>query len=154
MNSNMHEAAPMSTGSMGLWAGFICMAASTFMFQVMAKEDTKRFNYVAMGVTGIATMAYLGMASGAGVSVVDGRPVYWMRYVDWFFTTPFFLLDLALLAGADNWDTFYVMLMNAVCIGCGAIGALVGECRYTMFALGMVTFVMFNQKLFGAMMKK
>ena len=27
----------------------------------MAKEDTKRFNYVAMAVTGIATMAYLAM---------------------------------------------------------------------------------------------
>jgi len=77
-----------------------------------------------------------------------------MRYVDWFFTTPFFLLDLALLSGADTWDTFYVMLMNAVCIGCGAIGALVESCRYSMFILGMVTFVMFNQKLFGAMMSK
>merc|ERR1719316_1499114 len=117
-----------SMGQMGLWVGFFCMAASTFMFQTMAKEETKRFNYVAMAVTGIATMAYLGMASGAGVSIVDGRPVYWMRYVDWFFTTPFFLFDLALLAGADNWDTFYVMLMNAVCIGCGAIGALVEQC--------------------------
>merc|ERR1719502_878559 len=152
MNSNMHEAAPMSTGSMGLWAGFICMAASTFMFQVMAKEETKRFNYVAMAVTGIATMAYLAMASGAGVMEVDGRPVYWMRYVDWFFTTPFFLLDLALLAGADTWDTFYVMLLNAICIVCGAIGALSPGARISMFFLGMVTFVGFNQKLFGSMM--
>lgn len=59
-----------------------------------------------------------------------------------FFTTPFFLLDLALLAGADTWDTFYVMLLNAICIGCGAIGALYEGCRYTMFALGMVTFVL------------
>lgn len=53
--------------------------------------------------------------SGAGLMYVEGRWVYWMRYVDWFFTTPFFLLDLALLAGADSWDTFYVMLMNAIC---------------------------------------
>merc|ERR1719405_273470 len=98
-------------------------------------------------------MAYLAMASGAGVtySSGDGHAVYWMRYVDWFFTTPFFLLDLALLAGADTWDTFYVMLLNAICIGCGAIGALVESCRYSMFFLGMVTFVLFNQKLFGSM---
>merc|ERR1719240_290717 len=139
---------------MALWVGFFCMAASTFMFQSMAKEDTKRFNYVAMAVTGIATMAYLAMASGAGVDDVDGRPVFWMRYVDWFFTTPFFLLDLALLAGADTWDTFYVMLMNAICIATGAIGALVPSCKLPMFALGMITFVMFNAKLFGAMASK
>ena len=52
---------------------------------------------------------------GVAENIATGRPVYWMRYVDWFFTTPFFLLDLALLAGADAWDTFYVMLMNAIC---------------------------------------
>merc|ERR1719454_89301 len=94
------------------------------------------------------------MAFGAGVTDVDGRDVYGMRYVDWFFTTPFFLLDLALLAGADTWDTFYVMLMNAICIAAGAIGALVPACKMPMFALGMITFVMFNAKLFGAMSSK
>merc|ERR1719240_179816 len=137
-----------------LVAGTGCMGASTVAFQQMASDDTKRFNYVAMGVTGIATMAYLAMACGAGYTDVDGRDVYWMRYVDWFFTTPFFLLDLALLAGADTWDTFYVMLMNAICIATGAIGALVPSCKLPMFALGMITFVMFNDKLFGAMASK
>merc|ERR1719408_358549 len=120
----------------------------------MASNDTKRFNYVAMAVTGIATMAYLAMASGAGVTEVDGRAVFWMRYVDWFFTTPFFLLDLALLAGADQWDTFYVMLLNAICIACGAIGALNPDACVPMFALGMVTFAGFNAKLFGAMLQQ
>jgi len=107
-----------------------------------------------MAVTGIATVAYLGMTVGAGVSEVDGRDVYWMRYIDWFFTTPFFLLDLALLAGADTWDTFYVMLLNAMCIASGAVGALTPAGKIPMFMLGMITFCMFNYVLFGAMMKK
>merc|ERR1719456_701090 len=143
-----------AVGDMGLWAGFLCMGASTIMFQSMANEETKRFNYVAMAVTGIATMAYLAMWSGAGITEVDGRAVYWMRYVDWFFTTPFFLLDLALLANADIWDTFYVMLLNAICIVCGAIGALNPGARLPMFFLGMVTFAGFNAKLFGAMVDR
>jgi len=105
-------------------------------------------------VTGIATVAYLAMFCGAGIAEVDGHAVYWMRYVDWFFTTPFFLLDLALLAGADKWDTFYVMLLNAICIASGAVGALTPAGKVPMFVLGMVTFIMFNQKLFGAMMSK
>lgn len=68
-----------------------------------------------------------------------------MRYVDWFFTTPFFLLDLCLLAGADQWDTFYVMLMNAICIACGAVGALTPalNAAINMFVLGMITFVLY-----------
>jgi len=140
--------------TMGLGFGTACMAGSTVAFQMMAHEETKRFNYVAMAVTGIATMAYLAMFCGAGIIEIHGRNVYWMRYVDWFFTTPFFLLDLALLAGADNSDTFYVMLMNAICIASGAIGALNPDAKWPMFILGMVTFVMFIMKLFGAMMAK
>merc|ERR1719336_1785908 len=102
-----------------------------------------------MAVTGIATMAYLGMYCEAGVIEVQDRDVYWLRYVDWFFTTPFFLLDLCLLANCDMWDTFYVMLLNAVCIASGAIGALTPgySGRWAMFVLGMITFVMFNAKL-------
>lgn len=140
-----------SSARYALYAACFCMALSTLAFQGMASEDTKRFNYVAIAVTGIATMAYLAMASGAGISHGADRACYWMRYVDWFFTTPFFLLDLALLAGADKWDTFYVMLMNAICIACGAIGALVPSARVTMFVLGMITFVLFLMKLFGSM---
>merc|ERR1711879_774979 len=124
----------MSTITMGLAAGTFCMAGSTVAFQMMAQEETKRFNYVAMAVTGIATMAYLAMFCGAGIKEVDGRPVYWMRYVDWFFTTPFFLLDLALLAGADNSDTFYVMfimkLFGAMMAKAQSLGGGVGA-KYT-----------------------
>merc|ERR1712036_114701 len=130
-----------------------CMFASTVAFMMMAKPETKRFNYVAMAVTGIATMAYLAMLYGAGITEIDGRDVYWMRYVDWFFTTPFFLLDLALLANADVWDTFFVMLLNAICIACGAVGALNPASRLPMFVLGMATFIGFNWKLFGGMME-
>merc|ERR1719343_450008 len=74
-------------------------------------------------------------------------PLFWMRYVDWFFTTPFFLLDLCLLAGACPWETFFVMLMNAICITCGAIGALKPSVNVPMFILGMITFAAFIQRL-------
>merc|ERR1712007_356348 len=100
-------------------------------------------NYVAMAVTGIATLAYLCMTYNVGVAQVDGHPVYYARYLDWFFTTPFFLLDLSLLAGADTWSTFYVMLLNALCIAAGAIGALNPKVGWPCFIFGMVTFVMF-----------
>merc|ERR1712048_557189 len=79
---------------------------------------------------------------------------YYARYLDWFFTTPFFLLDLCLLAGADVWSTFYVMLLNALCIAAGAFGALNPRVGWPCFIFGMVTFVMFNAQLFGSMLAK
>merc|ERR1719206_1011168 len=41
-------------------------------------------------------------------------PLFWMRYVDWFFTTPFFLLDLCILANACPWHVVPALL-DALC---------------------------------------
>lgn len=152
--------------------GTICMFATSVYFVVMAYKvpETRKFQYVSLSVTLIATLAYLCMRANIGVIEVQcahgkceiqggtqsaalqtdgGRtyPLFWMRYVDWFFTTPFFLLDLCLLADAGPFDTFYVMLMNAICIAAGAIGALKPAVNVPMFILGMATFAAFIQKL-------
>merc|ERR1719321_834496 len=147
--------------------GFLCMLLTTVWFYVKSRSAAEpKFYYVSMSVTGIATVAYLCMRTNIGITYVEcaggschaganaaqsfhGKdyPLFWMRYVDWFFTTPFFLLDLCLLAGADVWDTFYVMLLNAICIVCGAVGALKPSVNIQMFVLGMVTFVGFAKLL-------
>jgi len=163
-------------GALGtpLMLGTICMFATSVYFVVMSylKPKTRKFQYVSLSVTLIATLAYLCMRANIGVSQVEcaggecriqggevgsshaaqtygGKtyPLFWMRYIDWFFTTPFFLLDLCLLAEADIFDTFYVMLMNAVCITAGAIGALKPSVNIPFFIIGMVTFVAFIHKL-------
>merc|ERR1712139_658908 len=48
----------------------------------------------------------------------------------------------------DVWETFFVMVMNAICITAGAIGALKPSVNIPMFILGMATFAAFIQKLF------
>merc|ERR1712039_947786 len=132
------------------------MGISTLLFILMSEDDTKKFNYVAMAVTGIACLAYLAMAYGLGKTTVTGNDgkehdVYYARYIDWFFTTPFFLLDLCFLAGADNADAFQIMVLNALCIAAGALGAVNAHFAWPGFIFGMITFVMFNFKLFGSM---
>jgi bacteriorhodopsin len=128
------------------------MSLSTLAFFSMAKNGpTKRFNYVALLVTAIAATAYCSMAFGLGVYEVDGRNVYYMRYVDWFFTTPLLLLDLAMLAGSDFWDTFFVIGMDCVMILAGALGSLSPTGKWPLFAIGMVAFVLFLGTLFGSM---
>jgi bacteriorhodopsin len=162
--------------SLPLMIGFLCMLGTTIWFYVKARsaaEDFQKFYYVAMSVTGIASVAYLCMRANIGISYVEcaggsclanatatqsylgkAYPLFWMRYIDWFFTTPFFLLDLCLLAGVEktpdgSWETFFVMLLNAICIICGAVGALKPSVSIPFFVLGMLTFVGFIQKLWG-----
>merc|ERR1712027_160510 len=72
-----------------------CMALSTLYFYMRAQavSGSKFFEVLTMGITGIATLAYLLMFTGAGrmwVEEVPGTfsPVYWGRYVDWVLTTP------------------------------------------------------------------
>merc|ERR1719261_1530878 len=152
-----------------LLIGTICMGATSIFFIINAyrKPETAKYQYVSFAVTGIATIAYLCMRCNIGVHYVEcahgscGQshalqsngcqfyPLFWMRYVDWFFTTPFFLLDLCILAQADPFETFFVMLLNAICIACGAIGALKPSVNVPMFVLGMLTFAGFIQRLFA-----
>jgi bacteriorhodopsin len=145
--------------------GTLCMFLTTAYFYFMSLKNTggkvsNKYYYVSMSVTGIATLAYLCMRGNIGILQVECAshptppggctyPLFWMRYVDWFFTTPFFLLDLGLLAGADSFDTFYVMLQNALCITAGAVGALKPAVNVPMFIIGMATFVAFIHKLWG-----
>merc|ERR1712083_634349 len=113
-----------------LLIGFICMALSTLYFYMKAQAVTgsKFFEVLTMGITGIATLAYLLMFTGAGrmwVEEVPGTfsPVYWGRYVDWVLTTPLML-----------WD----MLM----IGFGCAGAVSpDQNKWFFFIFGMVTFI-------------
>lgn len=128
-----------------------CMVLSTFAFYAMAKDATKRFNYVALLVTAIAATAYCSMACGLGVKEVDGRNIYYMRYVDWFFTTPLLLLDLAMLAGSDFWDTVFVLGMDCVMILAGALASFSPVGKWPLFTIGMMAFVVFLGKLFTSM---
>merc|ERR1712178_43388 len=80
-----------------LLVGAICMAVSTLYFYqaaLKAGPGKMKFEVISMMVTGIATVLYMTMFSGAGKSFVkelghdinphDTRDAfYWGRYVDW-----------------------------------------------------------------------
>merc|ERR1719383_261020 len=94
------------------------MAVSTLYFYqaaLKAGPGKMKFEVISMMVTGIATVLYMTMFSGAGKSFVkelghdinphDTRDAfYWGRYVDWILTTPLMLWDVLALAGAPADD--------------------------------------------------
>merc|ERR1711907_73631 len=140
-----------SEGQTALWVGFwgMFLPFLYFAMDMMKKEDGKRkFHIYTMMVNGIASIAYLYMATGNGYEIVDGRQFFYTRYIDWFFTTPLLLLDLCALgmAGADT--TNYLIGMDMLMIVSGVTGAfLTGTKSYgdyhpwVFFAFGMFFFL-------------
>ncbi len=88
-----------------LWLviGTVVMLAATLYFIFLgftsAPQGSRHFYFITALITLIAFVAYLSMSTGQGVIEASGEaPLYQARYIDWLFTTPLLLLDLALLA--------------------------------------------------------
>merc|ERR1711907_58726 len=97
---------------------------------------------------GIASVAYLVMATGNGSLYVLGhdakyRQFLFARYIDWVFTTPLQLLDLAGLAGASNDVTLWLLCTDALMIASGLIGALLTDnnLKWAFWGYGMLFFM-------------
>ena len=78
-------------------------AATVYFLSPMggAPEGSRHFFIIMAVITGVAAFFYLTMSTGATSSLIEGRILYWGRYLEWVITTPLLLLILALLALAD-----------------------------------------------------
>lgn len=134
------------------------MGFSTLVFMglAMTKPQTHRlFHYITAGITAVATIAYWSMGSDLGQSpiqaefiragsVVAGagtREIFWVRYIDWFVTTPLLLTDLLLTAGVP-WPTLLItILADEIMIVTGLVGALTSSSyKWGYWTFGMAAF--------------
>jgi len=138
-------------GNTFLWIAFFGLFLPTvhmFKQAINLPEGKRYFHYVSALICGIASVAYLAMASGNGAIYVFGadnkyRQFLYARYIDWAFTTPLQLLDLAGLAGASYETTFTLIALDVLMIVCGLIGALIGgsnSISFLFWGLGMLCF--------------
>lgn len=88
------ETVLLSIGALGMLGG----AASFAYLGTQSPPGTRHFYAITFFIALIAFISYLVMATGGGATLVGDRLFYYARYVDWLFTTPLLLLDLALLA--------------------------------------------------------
>merc|ERR1719198_2712419 len=142
--------APEPLSDMGkklLWVAFLGLAVPTAYFwqQTMAQEDGKRkYHIITFGITAIASLAYLAMATGNGVYVrpFDGREFFYARYIDWTFTTPLQLLDILGFAGASQDTVSWMLGADLLMIIAGLIGAFLdGNEKYYFWFFGMAMFI-------------
>ena len=134
------ELAITSNGSDWYWTVCAIMGVSTLAFMGLSftKPRTHRlFHYITAAITFVAAIAYYSMASGLGqtpVLVEFGgdhhemggvtREMFYVRYIDWFVTTPLLLLDLLLTSGTPTPTIAITILMDEVMIVTGLVGAL------------------------------
>ncbi|KAF9698733.1 hypothetical protein EKO04_002822 [Ascochyta lentis] len=128
-------------------------AGFTFIALAFRKKRRDRlFHYITAAVVFVACIAYFTMGSNLGFvpiavefprnnPVVRGnlREIFYVRYIDWFITTPLLLLDLLLTAGMP-WPTIlWIILVDEIMIVTGLIGALVvSRYKFAYFTIGCV----------------
>ncbi|KAF2235348.1 family A G protein-coupled receptor-like protein [Viridothelium virens] len=141
VNGKSVDIAITTHGSDFYWAICAVMAFATFSFIGLSatKPRTDRiFHYITASVTMVAAIAYFSMASNLGWTPIDvqfrrgdpkvagiNREIFYVRYIDWFITTPLLLMDLLLTAATPWPTTLFVILVDEVMIVAGLVGALV-----------------------------
>lgn len=117
------------------------MTVATITFVGLAytrKRSDRVFHYITAGITMVAAIAYFSMASNLGFTPIaveykrsdhrvagTYREIFYVRYIDWFITTPLLLLDLLLTAGMPTPTILWIIMVDEVMIVTGLVGALV-----------------------------
>lgn len=143
-------------GKSALWVGFFGMFFPTmyFMYCVYRAKNAGQsyyFETITMMITGIASIAYLTMATEQGYEGgEDGtRQFFFARYIDWTLTTPLMLLDIAGLAGVTRSDALGLLLgSDILMIVAGVIGANMNDSnganegyKWAFFLIGMLFYM-------------
>ncbi len=132
-----------------LWIGTALMTVGLLVFIYLTytnPEESRHFYYATSLVPLIAASSYFAMATGHGSINVGGHIFFFARYIDWVFTTPLLLLDLALLAipNVRNRLGLVGVLLGAdvYMIVTGLIsGFLTGADKYVWFATSTIAFL-------------
>ncbi|KKY22067.1 putative opsin-like protein [Diplodia seriata] len=158
INPGTADIAITTRGSDWYWTVTAVMALFTFIFTGLALTKPRQnriFHYITAAVTMTAAVAYFSMASNLGWTPIDvefrrsdsrvrgvTREIFYVRYIDWFITTPLLLMDLLLTAGMP-WPTLlWVIFVDWVMIVTGLVGALVQSTyKWGYFAFGCAALV-------------
>lgn len=132
-------------GSDWLYAVCAMMSASSFTFMTLAffkRRSQRLFHYLAASITLIAGIAYFCQGSNVGWTAIhvefehsdpkvagNMRQIFYVRYINWFITTPLLLTCLLLTCAFPTPTILYTILIDEIMVIMGLCGALVAT-RY------------------------
>jgi bacteriorhodopsin len=155
LNGRTADIAITSHGSDFYFAICAAMGFAGICFIGLALRKPRRdrvFHYITASVVFVACIAYFTMGSNLGFAPIAVeysrsdpevrgmyRAIYYVRYIDWFITTPLLLLDLLLTAGMP-WPTIlFTIIIDEIMIVTGLVGALVqSRYKWGFFVFGCV----------------
>lgn len=134
------------------------MTVSAFAFMGLSfrKHRSQRlFHYITTAIVLVAAIAYFAMGSNLGWTAIqvefsrsdpkvrgNMRQIFYVRYIDWFVTTPLLLADLLLTCGLPGPTILFVILMNEIMVVTGLVGALVkSSYKWGFFVFGCAAFL-------------
>lgn len=146
-----------------IWAWVVCgiMGLASIIFAAWAFKrlrPRRLFNYISSFVCFVACIHYFTIASHLGWTrtITDDdtplrtREIYYVRYIDWFITSPLLVLAVCLTAALPWHVIAFTMLADAVMVVCGLLGALTRTMyRWGYFAFGCVAMLVVLYKFFG-----
>eukprot|EP00435_Cladocopium_sp_Y103_P042623 s900_g11.t2 len=148
------EVSAMNQAVLSLTCSFFVLSfISLFMMSYVQKGNpvTTNFNKIALLVTAIAGTVYFCMAMGVGITKDAAGHVYWIRYVDWMFTTPLMLIELGILAGAQPTQTITLIALDETMLAFGVGSSFSVAGRWPFFMIGLLCFSAVAFKLFTSL---
>ncbi|KAK5163593.1 uncharacterized protein LTR77_010542 [Saxophila tyrrhenica] len=137
------------------WYYTVCAVMGATALTIIAmsykKPRTDRiFFYMCAAICTTASIAYFAMGSNLGWTPIDvewvrmvaggegrNREIFYVRYIDWFITTPLLLMDLTLTAGLPWPTVLWVLFLDVGMVVTGLVGALVkSRYKWGFFAFG------------------
>jgi len=133
------------TGEFFLAVTFLGMGVTTVVFVLMAFKaapEKRKFYFTTCYVTAISTFAYYAMLSGQGWLITPNcRQLFYVRYLEWFVTTPLILLDLGMIVGADMGLLAAVTGADMLMIFGGFMASISsGHIKWLWFVLSLMVF--------------
>ncbi|KAF8513178.1 heat shock protein 30 [Hysterangium stoloniferum] len=140
------------------WAVFAVMLFSNLIligWTYTRPRGTRLFNYLGIIILTTSTLAYFIMAANLGqtpiaVQYLRGRApgttraIWYVRYIDWFITTPLLLLMLLLATGLNVASLLLIIFMDMVMVVMLLVGALTHSAYkwgFYAFALAALVFI-------------
>lgn len=153
----MADVSAMNQAVLSLTCSFMVLCfVSLFMMSFAQKGNpiTKNFNKIALLVTAIAGTVYFLMALGYGSAEDTAGRVYWIRYVDWMFTTPLMLIELGILAGARPVQTVTLIVLDEMMLAFGIASSFSSAGKWPFFMTGLLCFSAVAFKLFTSLQQQ
>lgn len=133
------------TGEFFLAVTFLGMGVATVIFVLMAfkaAHEKRKFYFTTCYIGAISTFAYYAMLSGQGWLITPScRQLFYVRYLDWFVTTPLILLNLGMIVGADMVTIIAICAADMLMIFGGFMGSVSsGHIKWLWFSLSLLIF--------------